>query len=181
MYRRKVLNLNLYLHIDAIIVVCISTRTLSFDLRLLFPVFFLHYAELWILWDFRSLRIERTGNIGDKEEHLLQMKAIADGVLNVSRNSGLSEYANSDNVYVSYDQRPETYIVPVVFSLILIVGVMGNGILILILLCHPNMRNVPNIYVLSLAIGDLLVSIYCINVIAKLYRLCPLSHFYLWK
>ena len=62
-----------------------------------------------------------------------------------------------DDGYVPYDQRPETYIVPVVFLLILVVGVIGNGILVFTLLCDANMRNVPNTYVLSLALGDLLV------------------------
>lgn len=65
-----------------------------------------------------------------------------------------------DYEYVPFNKRLETYIIPLVFSLILIVGVVGNGILILILLCNSNMRNIPNIYVLSLAWGDLLVSIF---------------------
>lgn len=62
-----------------------------------------------------------------------------------------------DDSYVPYDQRPETYIVPVVFLLILVVGVIGNGILVFTLVCHASMRNIPNTYVLSLALGDLLV------------------------
>lgn len=82
---------------------------------------------------------------------------IASDILNISISSDVTEY---DLDYVPYEQRPETYIVPVVFSLILIVGVAGNGILVLILLCHGNMRNIPNTYVLSLALGDLLVSIF---------------------
>jgi len=61
--------------------------------------------------------------------------------------------------YIPYPERPETYIVPVIFSLILIMGVTGNGFLILILLCDAAMRNIPNTYVFSLAVGDLLVSI----------------------
>lgn len=81
---------------------------------------------------------------------------IAGDVLNVSISSEVKQY---DSDYVPYDERLETYIVPVIFSLILVVGVMGNGILVLILLRHANMRNVPNTYVLSLALGDLLVSI----------------------
>lgn len=62
-----------------------------------------------------------------------------------------------DNNYVPYDERPETYIVPVIFLLILVVGVIGNGIMVFTLLSDASMRNVPNIYVLSLALGDLLV------------------------
>jgi len=80
------------------------------------------------------------------------MMVIAGDVFNASSEM---EY---DNEYVPYAQRAETYIVPAIFSLILIVGVAGNGILVLILLCHTSMRNIPNTYVLSLALGDLLVS-----------------------
>ncbi|KYN30092.1 Neuromedin-B receptor [Trachymyrmex cornetzi] len=58
--------------------------------------------------------------------------------------------------YVPVAERVETYIIPVIFLLILIVGVIGNGILILILLRHTSMRNIPNTYVMSLALGDLL-------------------------
>ncbi|XP_025261813.1 neuropeptide CCHamide-2 receptor [Camponotus floridanus] len=89
---------------------------------------------------------------------------IASNVSNIS----ISSEAND---YVPYDQRPETYIVPVVFSLILVVGVAGNGILVLILLCHANMRNVPNTYVLSLALGDLLVIVTCVPFTSILYTI----------
>ncbi|KAK9308991.1 hypothetical protein QLX08_001188 [Tetragonisca angustula] len=76
-----------------------------------------------------------------------------------------------DDDYVPYDQRPETYIVPVVFLLILVVGVIGNGILVFTLLCDANMRNVPNTYVLSLALGDLLVIITCVPFTSFLYTI----------
>ncbi|XP_076661339.1 neuropeptide CCHamide-2 receptor-like [Halictus rubicundus] len=78
---------------------------------------------------------------------------------------------DEDHSYVPYDQRPETYIVPVVFLLILVVGVTGNGILVLTLLRHANMRNVPNTYVLSLALGDLLVIVTCVPFTSILYTI----------
>lgn len=46
--------------------------------------------------------------------------------------------------YKPYDERPETYIVPFIFSIIFIVGVVGNGTLIVIFLRHRAMRNIPN-------------------------------------
>ena len=66
----------------------------------------------------------------------------------------------TEEPYMPYSDRPETYILPFVFSIILIIGVTGNGILVLTILRHANMRNVPNTYVLSLALGDLLVNIF---------------------
>lgn len=66
------------------------------------------------------------------------------------------EPANAEEEYTPYEERPETYIVPIVFLLILVIGLTGNGVLALTILRHSNMRNVPNIYVFSLALGDLL-------------------------
>ncbi|XP_011704113.1 PREDICTED: gastrin-releasing peptide receptor-like [Wasmannia auropunctata] len=87
----------------------------------------------------------------------------ADDIFNIT----LMDY--DENVYIPYEQRPETYFVPVLFSLILIVGVIGNGILILILLCDPNMRNIPNTYVLSLAVGDLLIMVTSVPFTSVIY------------
>ena len=66
--------------------------------------------------------------------------------------------------YKPYNERIETYVVPFIFACILIVGVLGNGVLMITICRHSNMRNVPNTYVLSLAIGDLLVSIVIISI-----------------
>ncbi|XP_050299028.1 neuropeptide CCHamide-1 receptor [Anthonomus grandis grandis] len=67
----------------------------------------------------------------------------------------------NDNLteYIPYEQRPETYFVPVLFLLIFVVGCLGNGTLVVIFLKHRTMRNVPNTYIFSLALADLLVII----------------------
>lgn len=46
--------------------------------------------------------------------------------------------------YVPYEKRLATYIIPLIFLLIFIIGVLGNGCLILIFFRHRAMRNVPN-------------------------------------
>lgn len=51
---------------------------------------------------------------------------------------------NDPDCYTPYGERPETYIVPVLFAIIFVVGVLGNGTLIVIFLKHRSMRNVPN-------------------------------------
>ncbi|XP_031787644.1 neuropeptide CCHamide-1 receptor isoform X2 [Nasonia vitripennis] len=78
---------------------------------------------------------------------------------------------SAEENYVPYGDRPETYIVPIVFACILVVGVMGNGLLMLTICRHSNMRNVPNTYVLSLAIGDLLVILTCVPFTFTVYVL----------
>lgn len=68
-------------------------------------------------------------------------------------NSSMLEYlnitsapeANTTQVpYTPYEQRLATYIIPFIFALIFIIGVLGNGCLILIFFRHRAMRNVPN-------------------------------------
>ncbi|CAL8116636.1 unnamed protein product [Orchesella dallaii] len=71
--------------------------------------------------------------------------------------------------YIPYSMRPETYIVPVLFAIIFIVGVIGNGTLIVIFIKHRSMRNVPNMFIVSLAIGDLLVILFCVPFTSTVY------------
>ena len=82
----------------------------------------------------------------------------------------LEEIADEED-YVPYADRHETYIVPIVFAIIFVVGVIGNGTLVLIFVRERTMRNVPNTYILSLAIGDLLVIITCVPFTSTLYTI----------
>ncbi|XP_076756167.1 neuropeptide CCHamide-1 receptor-like isoform X2 [Xylocopa sonorina] len=83
----------------------------------------------------------------------------------------LKELDDEEVEYTPYGERPETYIVPIVFLLILLIGLTGNGVLALTILRHSNMRNVPNIYVFSLALGDLLVIVTCVPFTFTVYIL----------
>ncbi|XP_067002930.1 neuropeptide CCHamide-1 receptor [Anabrus simplex] len=83
-------------------------------------------------------------------------------------NTSVTNKSNGEP-YTPYHLRPETYIVPVLFAIIFIVGVVGNGALILIFVRHRNMRNVPNTYIFSLALGDLLVIITCVPFTSTVY------------
>ena len=49
--------------------------------------------------------------------------------------------------YVPYHLRPETYIVPVVFGIIFIAGVVGNGSLLMMFCRHKDMRSAPNMLI----------------------------------
>ncbi|XP_076284641.1 neuropeptide CCHamide-1 receptor-like isoform X1 [Lasioglossum baleicum] len=80
------------------------------------------------------------------------ISSVYDDTFNQTKNE-----TQNEEKYTPYEDRPETYIVPIVFLLILLIGLTGNGVLALTILRHSNMRNVPNIYVFSLALGDLLV------------------------
>ncbi|GLV34745.1 CCHamide-1 receptor [Carabus blaptoides fortunei] len=88
---------------------------------------------------------------------------------NFTDNISSTVYPNGTSYTYEYSERIETYLVPVVFFIIFIVGVLGNGTLIIIFVRHRAMRNVPNIYILSLALADLLVIVTCVPFTSTVY------------
>lgn len=76
---------------------------------------------------------------------------------------------DADEPYTPIANRLETYIVPVLFAVIFLIGVLGNGTLVLIFARHRNMRNVPNTYIISLALGDLLLIVTCVPFTSTVY------------
>ena len=55
------------------------------------------------------------------------------------------------------DRILEPYVAPVLYSLVILIGFVGNGLLILTVMAHSAMRSISNIFLLSLAVGDMLV------------------------
>ena len=51
---------------------------------------------------------------------------------------------STDSDVIPYYLRIETYVAPFLFSIIFIIGVLGNWTVCAIFIKHPNMRNVPN-------------------------------------
>ena len=102
-------------------------------------------------------------------------------------NYSLNQNSSSDREeYVPYEERLETYIVPFIFAIIFIVGLIGNGCLVHIFIRHKSMRNLPNTFILCLAVGDLLVIVGTVPFISLIYTLdswpfgefiCKLSEF----
>ncbi|XP_075980121.1 neuropeptide CCHamide-1 receptor-like [Anticarsia gemmatalis] len=84
-------------------------------------------------------------------------------------NDTYDDMLNSSESYQPYYERPETYIVPLIFALIFVIGVVGNGTLVAVFVRHKAMRNVPNTYILSLALADLLVIITCVPFTSIVY------------
>ncbi|XP_067119149.1 neuropeptide CCHamide-1 receptor-like [Centruroides vittatus] len=102
----------------------------------------------------------------------------------------LVETHNDSNVtqysYIPYHQRLETYILPIIFAVIFFVGLIGNGTLVYIFLHNRTMRSVPNIYIMSLALGDLIVIVGNVPFTSTIYLfdawpygefICKLSEF----
>lgn len=68
-------------------------------------------------------------------------------IMDYENSSLLNNFTTTEVPYVQYEDRLETYIIPTIFALIFIIGVLGNGCLILIFFRHRTMRNVPNTWV----------------------------------
>ncbi|XP_057381674.1 neuropeptide CCHamide-1 receptor-like [Daphnia carinata] len=100
------------------------------------------------------------------------MAGIKNGVISTisSQQLELENKVNvSSNGYVDYSERPETYIVPLLFGVVFLAGVIGNGCLIIIFCRHKSMRNLPNFYIFNLAVGDLLVLLCSVPFTATIY------------
>lgn len=74
----------------------------------------------------------------------LEESGVNNSILEILNSSAMSESNITQEQYVPFEQRLATYIIPIIFALIFIIGVLGNGCLILIFFRHRAMRNVPN-------------------------------------
>jgi len=66
-------------------------------------------------------------------------------------------------------EGPEWLVVPLIFGLIFVVGVVGNGNLIFTVLVNRNMRTTPNVLLVSLAVGDLLLILFTVPFMSTVY------------
>ncbi len=55
-----------------------------------------------------------------------------------------------------------TIALTIAYFLILIIGVIGNVMVILVVLLRPKMRSVTNIFIMNLAVADLFVIVFCV-------------------
>lgn len=86
-----------------------------------------------------------------------------EALLNATTNSTTSPFSpylpqNAHNVVLS-----------TIFSVIIFIGVVGNGLLIWTVAANKSMHSVPNIFLVSLAIGDLAVLIFAVPFRMLLY------------
>ena len=88
--------------------------------------------------------------------------------------------ASSDNpTQVHQRFKVEQYIVSVVFGLIFLLDVIGNGSLMFIICRYKSIRNLPNIFVFNLALGDLFILLFAVPFTSTIYTFdkWPFSEF----
>ncbi|KAH0616910.1 hypothetical protein JD844_028372 [Phrynosoma platyrhinos] len=72
----------------------------------------------------------------------------------------------------SLEARTAGIIVPVVFSLIFLVGTVGNGLVLAVLLRNGQVKyNTTNLFILNLAVADLCFILFCVPFQATIYTL----------
>lgn len=89
----------------------------------------------------------------------------AEDIENVTDNAHIVSDFNNTSVrsdclhHIEHNQSTLAFYA--VFSVIFFLGIVGNGMLIVIFLCHKSMRTAPNTYIFNLAIADLLTTLSC--------------------
>ncbi|XP_048377398.1 galanin receptor 2b-like [Stegostoma tigrinum] len=85
---------------------------------------------------------------------------------------------------------PASIIVPIIFSLIFLLGTIGNGLVLAVLLRNGQMSyNTTNLFILNLSMADLFFIIFCVPFQATIYTLdgwvfgsflCKVVHFFIY-
>lgn len=66
-------------------------------------------------------------------------------------------------------ERIISIVVPILFGLVVFIGLIGNALVVLVVACNQQMRNTTNILIINLAIADLLFIVFCVPFTATDY------------
>lgn len=81
---------------------------------------------------------------------------------NVTLNSQLLPEGNCEDVYVSENGMAYQVTVYCMYISIFVLALLGNGVVCYIVQSSPRMRTVTNYFIANLAIGDILMSLFCV-------------------
>ncbi|XP_030055558.1 gastrin-releasing peptide receptor [Microcaecilia unicolor] len=94
----------------------------------------------------------------------LEMDAFTSSNLSSINQTFNQSVSRDDWLYPGY-----LYVIPTLYGLIIFIGLIGNVTLIKIFCTVKSMRNIPNLFISSLALGDLLLLMTCAPVDASRY------------
>lgn len=100
-------------------------------------------------------------------------------LLYVDMNESATLNASVNSTQVIERINAEKYLVPIAFGLIFLLGVIGNGSLIFIICRYKSMRNLPNMFIFNLALGDLFILLFTVPFTSTIYTfdLWPFGEF----
>ncbi|KAG8192264.1 hypothetical protein JTE90_014120 [Oedothorax gibbosus] len=85
---------------------------------------------------------------------------------NHSDDSGREDYSEAMAM-----ERLLSILVPTLFGVIIIVGLIGNALVVIVVTCNPQMRSTTNLLIINLAMADLLFIVFCVPFTAWDYSL----------
>ncbi|XP_070580556.1 galanin receptor 2b-like [Ptychodera flava] len=74
---------------------------------------------------------------------------------------GNDSFLQNGSSFDEYYSRPDQIIMPVLFSVIFAVGLIGNVLVMVTVIAGRGRQNTTNIFITNLAVADLLLSIFC--------------------
>ncbi|XP_061179547.1 allatostatin-A receptor-like [Saccostrea echinata] len=77
---------------------------------------------------------------------------------------------NSNNKFIEFERLVQR-VIPVIFGLIVLLGFIGNALVITVILAKKKLQNTTNILVVSLASADLLFVVFCASFTASNYAM----------
>ncbi|KAK2139551.1 hypothetical protein LSH36_1724g00000 [Paralvinella palmiformis] len=96
--------------------------------------------------------------------------AFYDWTANVSRPNDTDDVGNSGETTLCCSPGVERFIVPFVFSIVVILGCLGNVLVIVVVIKNrDHYRNTTNLFILNLAIADVLFLVFCVPFHAVIY------------
>ncbi|XP_050343807.1 RYamide receptor-like [Nymphalis io] len=76
------------------------------------------------------------------------------------------ESMNGSEIVCILEPQPDdylsTWVLPCVYSIIFLLALIGNGLVCFVVLSSPRMKTVTNFFIMSLAVGDILMTLFCI-------------------
>lgn len=77
-------------------------------------------------------------------------------------------------------ERIISIVVPILFGMVVIIGLIGNALVVVVVACNRQMRNTTNILIINLAMADLLFITFCVPFTATDYALAEWPFGNIW-
>lgn len=107
--------------------------------------------------------------LSDSSEDMLGSDFYKNGSLtNTTPSTG---YGNGAISRDEFSERLVAIIVPIVFAIIVVIGFIGNMLVIIVIISNKRMVNTTNILILSLALADLFFIVFCVPFTAAAHAL----------
>ena len=99
---------------------------------------------------------------------LSDMDLFVNGSIETTTNTTEQEVSMNTEFYKKLE-AVVSIVVPIFFSLIVFIGLVGNLLVVLVVTFNKQMRNTTNLLIMNLAVADLLFIVFCVPFSATAY------------